>query len=129
MLAAAAQTLHEIPSLEIGSKGKLNGVSWEVIGFLKRRTTVEGVDYDWAEYLLFSAGEGFAWLVEDQGHWNFVRTLTEIPQTGWMPNRLKYQGLDYRLFNAGRAEVTYVAGEFYWRVEGVFRGAGLWDGC
>lgn len=116
LLAAAAQTVHEIPALEIGSKGRLNGVEWEVIGFLKRRTTVEGVDYDWAEYLLFSAGEGFAWLVEDQGHWNFVRTQSDIPQAASGQDRFFYQGLDYRRFNAGRAEVTYVAGEFYWRV-------------
>jgi hypothetical protein len=116
LLARAAQTVHEVPTLPLGSKGKLQGVDWEVIGFLKRRTTVDGIDYDWGEYLLFSAGEGFAWLVEDQGHWNYVRTVSEIPRVARGLDRFTYQEDDYRRFNFGHAEVTYVVGEFYWRV-------------
>ncbi|MBI2306061.1 MAG: DUF4178 domain-containing protein [Rhodocyclales bacterium] len=117
LLARAAQTVHEVPSLPLGSKGKLAGIAWEIIGFLKRRTTVDGIDYDWSEYLLFNAGgEGFAWLVEDQGHWNFARTLSEIPQAVRGQSEFAYQGEKYRLFNTGKAEVVYVAGEFYWRV-------------
>jgi hypothetical protein len=30
--------------------------------------------------------------------------------------RFKHDGLEYRRFNAGKAEVVYVVGEFYWRV-------------
>ena len=116
LLARAAQTVHEVPTLPLGSKGVLHGVEWEIIGFLKRRTTVGGVDYDWAEYLLFSAGEGFAWLVEDQGHWNYARTVSEIPRVSRGTEKFKYQGSDFRRFNAGEAEVVYVVGEFYWRV-------------
>ena len=116
LLARAAQTVHEVPTLPLGSKGVLCGVDWEIIGFLKRRTTVGGVDYDWSEYLLFSAGEGFAWLVEDQGHWNYVRTVSEIPRVSRGTEKFKYQGSDFRRFNAGQAEVVYVVGEFYWRV-------------
>jgi ribosomal protein S27E len=116
LLARAAQTVHEVPTLPLGSKGVLHGVDWEIIGFLKRRTTVDGVDYDWAEYLLFSAGEGFAWLVEDQGHWNYARTVSEIPRVSRGTEKFKYQGSDFRRFNAGQAEVVYVVGEFYWRV-------------
>lgn len=118
LLARAAQTVHEVPALPLGSKGRLAGVDWEIIGFLKRRTTVEGIDYDWSEYLLFDAGSGgFAWLVEDQGHWNFVRTLSEIPRAARGQLDFKFQDEQYRLFNTGHAEVTYVAGEFYWRVK------------
>jgi hypothetical protein len=116
LLSRAAQTVHEVPTLPLGSKGKLQGVDWEIIGFLKRRTTVDGIDYDWSEYLLFSAGEGFAWLVEDQGHWNYARTVSEIPRVSRGTEKFKYQDCDFRRFNAGHAEVVYVAGEFYWRV-------------
>lgn len=116
LLSRAAQTVHEVPTLPLGSKGKLQGVAWEIIGFLKRRTTVDGIDYDWSEYLLFSAGEGFAWLVEDQGHWNYARTVSEIPRVSRGTEKFKYQDSDFRRFNAGHAEVVYVAGEFYWRV-------------
>lgn len=116
LLSRAAQTVHEVPTLPLGSKGKLQGVAWEIIGFLKRRTTVDGIDYDWSEYLLFSAGEGFAWLVEDQGHWNYARTVSEIPRVSRGTEKFKYQDSDFRRFNAGHAEVVYVVGEFYWRV-------------
>lgn len=116
LLSRAAQTVHEVPALPLGSKGVLGGIKWEVIGYLKRRTTVDGIDYDWSEYLLFAPGEGFAWLVEDQGHWNYVRTLSDIPRVSRGLERFKHDGLEYRRFNAGKAEVVYVVGEFYWRV-------------
>ncbi len=116
LLARAAQTVHEVPTLPIGSKGRLAGIDWEIIGFLKRRTTVSGIDFEWSEYLLFCAGEGFAWLVEDQGHWNLARTVSQIPHVARGQYDFQYQGEKYRLFNTGNAEVVYVAGEFYWRV-------------
>src|SRR5512143_1444949 len=40
------------PLLPLGSRGKLRGDPWEVIGFMRRAITVEGVDYEWSEYLL-----------------------------------------------------------------------------
>jgi hypothetical protein len=117
LLSRAAQSVHELPRLPLGSKGTLKGVDWEVIGFMKRSTTVAGIDYDWCEYLLFSAaGEGFAWLVEENGHWNYVRTLPQPPGVALGQERFKLDGNEYRRFNAGRAEVVYVVGEFYWRV-------------
>ncbi|MBK8580201.1 MAG: DUF4178 domain-containing protein [Candidatus Accumulibacter sp.] len=45
LLAGAAQALREIPWLPLGSQGTLRGVNWEVIGFMRRRTTSEGTDY------------------------------------------------------------------------------------
>ncbi len=46
------------PVLALGSKGKLRGAEYEVIGFLRRRTLVEGVEYAWREYLLLGAAAG-----------------------------------------------------------------------
>lgn len=116
LLSRAAQKVLEVPSLPLGSKGRLHGIDWEVIGYLRRSTCVEGINYFWGEYLLFSAGEGFAWLVEDQGHWNFARTVSKIPSVARGQLKFKYDGTEYRHFNAGKAEVEYVVGEFYWRV-------------
>ncbi|MBK8580209.1 MAG: DUF4178 domain-containing protein [Candidatus Accumulibacter sp.] len=79
LLAGAAQALREIPWLPLGSQGTLRGVNWEVIGFMRRRTTSEGTDYTWSEYLLFNVQQGFAWLIEYQGHWNHARTLSNPP--------------------------------------------------
>ncbi len=116
LLAGAAQSLRFVPYLPLGSKGKLHDVEWEAIGFLRRSTRSGGVDYAWSEYLLFNEKEGFAWLTEYQGHWNFARTLSNPPSVAPGLNTFRHQGETFRLFNSGKAEVTYVVGEFYWRV-------------
>ena len=116
LLARAAQALRETPWLPLGSQGSLRGINWEAIGFLRRQTTADGVDYPWAETLLFNAKEGFAWLTEYQGHWNFVRTLSQPPKVSRGRKTFKFNGQEFKLFSSATAEVTYVVGEFYWRV-------------
>lgn len=116
LLAHAAQALRETPWLPLGSKGTLHGVAWEVIGFLRRKTTCDGVDYPWSEYLLFNAEQGFAWLTEYQGHWNYARTLSNPPSVSRGVLKFQREGQEFKLFSSGKAEITYVVGEFYWRV-------------
>ena len=116
LLARAAQALREIPCLPLGSTGSVRGIVWEVIGFLRRKSTSEDIDYFWSEYLLFNAQQGFAWLTEYQGHWNFVRALANPPSVGRRQRAFKYEGEEFKLFSRSPAEVTYVLGEFYWRV-------------
>jgi len=74
------------------------------------------VDYAWSEYLLFNAEKGFAWLTEYQGHWNFARTLSNPPSVSRGQREFRRQRDLFKLFNSGQAEVSYVVGEFYWRV-------------
>ncbi len=59
----------------------MRGDLFEVIGFMRRAMTVEGVNYEWSEYLLFNPYKGFRWLSEYNGHWNFLKTTTHIPKT------------------------------------------------
>jgi hypothetical protein len=65
---------------------------------------------------LFNVQQGFAWLIEYQGHWNFARTLSNPPSVGRGQTKFKYQRNEFKRFNHGKAEVIYVVGEFYWRV-------------
>ncbi len=116
LLARAAQALRETPWLPLGSQGTLHGIAWEAIGFLRRKTTSDGVDYSWSETLLFNATQGFAWLTEYQGHWNFVRTLSQAPSVGRSQAKFKFNGEEFKRFGQAQAEVSYVVGEFYWRV-------------
>ena len=116
LLARAAQGLREPPWLPLGSKGALHGIDWEVIGYLRRKTTSDGIDYCWDEYLLFNAEQGFAWLTEYQGHWNYARTLSSPPAVSRGTRAFKYNKAAFRLFSRGEARVIYVVGEFYWRV-------------
>ena len=116
LLAAAAQAMRVVPWLPLGSKGVLFGIGWEAIGFMRRSTRSGGIDYPWSEYLLFNEKEGFAWLTEYDGHWNFARTLSSPPSVSRGAASFKRNGDDYKLFSSGKAAVTYVVGEFYWRV-------------
>ncbi len=109
---------HE-PILPLGARGKLENTEYEAIGYLRRTVTVEDVDYEWSEYLLFHREQGFRWLVEYTGHWSLVQTTTEPPQViGYGAKaRASHQDRIYRHFQTTKAEVSYVLGEFYWRVK------------
>jgi hypothetical protein len=104
------------PRIPLGSRGRLHGVEWTVIGFLERSVTAEGIRYPWQEYLLYEPARGFRWLVESKGHWSFVEPLNPgdvgRPYTG-LP---EYEGTSFRHFQGGEATVDHVLGEFYWAV-------------
>ncbi len=101
------------PVLELGTRGKLKGRTWEVIGYMVR--TDAKSSYQWDEYLLFNPYYGFRWLTEDNGQWNFVRTIKRKPDSD--KSAVAILGdKTYKLFNSGIARVDYVIGEFYWRV-------------
>ncbi|RUQ36475.1 MAG: DUF4178 domain-containing protein [Candidatus Competibacteraceae bacterium] len=106
------------PAIPLGSRGPLAEVEYEVIGYLRRTMRVEGIEYDWSEHLLFHREQGFRWLVEYNGHWSLVQTTIEPPlATGYgAAGRAHYQDRQYRHFQTCQAEVSYVLGEFYWRV-------------
>jgi ribosomal protein L37AE/L43A len=116
LLARAAQGLRVPPWLPLGSKGKLHDIDWEAIGYLRRKTTSDGIDYCWDEYLLFNAEQGFAWLSEYQGHWNYARTLSDPPAVSRGALKFKRNKQEFKLFSSGEARIIYVVGEFYWRV-------------
>lgn len=107
------------PLIPLGTRGKVRGETYEVIGYLRRRIVVEGVPYEWSEYLLFNPFKGFRWLTEYNGHWNFVKTTANLPQPVTIRGRagMNYLGTDFLQFQSAEAKVSYVVGEFYWRVE------------
>jgi hypothetical protein len=113
-----AQVIYQ-PLIPLGSRGKLFGAEYEVIGYLRRKMRIVGVDYEWSEYLLYHPEQGFRWLAEYQGHWNFSMTTSYPPKRldASEPPRLYYRGNTFRHFQTANATVSYVLGEFYWRVQ------------
>jgi len=107
------------PLIPLGSRGKLRGDLFEVIGYLRRAITVEGVDYEWSEYLLFNPYKGFRWLSEYNGHWSFLKNTSNIPKPGAKGSRLSVRYLDQTFlhFQTAEARVVFVLGEFYWKVQ------------
>lgn len=100
------------PLIPLGTRGKLHGVTWEVIGFMQRHSSTNNT---WQEYLLFNPYKGFRWLTEFNGHWNYVVSLHMIPKPHH--DYVTYLDDKYQFYTYYQATVRYVIGEFYWRVQ------------
>lgn len=102
------------PLIPLGSRGKLRGTDYEVIGFQRRSITVEGIRYDWHEYVLFNPHKATRYLTEYNGHWNDISVCKELPVVNF--SSVNYLGEVYRHFQTSDANTNYVLGEFPWQV-------------
>ena len=110
------------PQIPLGSTGTLAlggaPLPWQVVGYQERcDLPAAGSDDEqtfWREYLLYHRTEGFAFLVDAQDGWSWVKPLTGVPQV--RGEQATWQGAAYRHQYTYDAKVTWVLGEFYWRV-------------
>jgi hypothetical protein len=111
---SAARAALAIP---LGSTGLLAGAQYTVIGYVLRSTDIDDETFTWTEYLLFSPGVGFRWLVNDEGIWRFVTPMNVADaDLRDFPHAVRFEGKYFRQRNANVARVEYVLGEFYWKV-------------
>jgi len=111
-LVKRAQAVLDTPlAVPLGSKGTLGGVTWQVIGHLLRASEQ---NYTWSEYLLFDPKNGFAWLIESDGHWTYARNADKPLKK--FNNQAFRDGVTYAHFASYLAEVRQVQGECYWKV-------------
>jgi hypothetical protein len=102
------------PLIPLGTRGKLRGTDYEVIGFQRRHSEIEGISYYWHEYLLFNPYKGFRYLSEYNGHWNDISICKQLPLfDGGSAN---YLGELYKHFQTSDANTDFVLGEFPWQV-------------
>lgn len=111
-----ARTNEDPPLIPLGTRGKIRGVLYEVIGFQRRTINIEGISYSWHEYVLFNPMKGFRYLTEYEGHWNDVSILRALPDMSRGESSLTYLGETYSHFQTASAATTFVLGEFPWRV-------------
>jgi endogenous inhibitor of DNA gyrase (YacG/DUF329 family) len=118
-LRATAQDEPVRPLIALGSKGQLQGIHWQVVGFQHRMGVAPGDDehFGWSEYLLYNQKRGFAFLVDSDEGWSLVRPTTGAPQVTNSGLSATYLGVKYQHQYSYQAETTYVLGEFYWPVE------------
>jgi Domain of unknown function (DUF4178) len=102
------------PLIPLGTRGKLRGTDYEVIGFQRRTIKVEGISYHWHEYVLFNPYKTIRYLTEYDGHWNDISVCKELPQTEFAA--ANYLGEVYKHFQSSDATTDYVLGEFPWQV-------------
>lgn len=107
------------PRIPLGTTGTIDGQTYVVAGFMERAVHFDR-DYFWTEYLLYNHAQGYRWLVNSDDHWSFVTPLRPGEVLDAEPRgsakTVHYEGKAYRLFQSATARVTYVLGEFYWRV-------------
>jgi hypothetical protein len=127
ILQEAQARERRIPRIPLGTRGKLHGHEYEVIGYQYRYIVVEGEQYGWDEYLLYNREQGFRYLSEYQGHWNDITTVWSLPEqlTGSHPSA-RYLGKTFKLFQTASATTDFVLGQFPWRVR-AFDVAGVSD--
>ena len=107
------------PLIPVGSKGQLQGVDWQVVGFQHRLGHEPGDEdeaFGWDEYLLYNRKRGFTFLVDSTEGWSLVRPATGAPTVSKGSDVAVYLGTSYQLKYSYKAETTYVVGEFYWPV-------------
>lgn len=111
------------PIIPLGARGKLFDREWECIGFMLRTDVASA--YTWEEYLLFNPYYGYRFLTRNKGHWSFVTMLKEKPRVvsgSFARNSMPmaeafYKEEKYKVYYIGRAYVSFVLGEFYWKVK------------
>lgn len=109
------------PLIALGRTGSLElggpPAPWQVVGYQERcdiPETAEDETTFWREYLLYNQTLGFAFLVDTNDGWSWVRPITGAPKV--RGDRAEWQSVPYRKRWSYGARVTWVQGEFYWRV-------------
>jgi Domain of unknown function (DUF4178) len=106
------------PLIPLGTRGKIRGTDYEVIGFQRRTIHVDGLPYSWHEYVLFNPYKEFRYVTEYEGHWNDVSILRALPTVNAYksPPTVTHLGETYKHFQTAQAGTSYVLGEFPWQV-------------
>ncbi len=118
-VVAQQERAMQLPDVPIGARGTFDGVEYICIAYMRRSTDFEGERFAWEEFLLWSEGIGFRWLVKDPEAgwlWTVAVNLAELDLTG-MPNRVGWGGRSFSFRNRNTARVEYVLGEVYWKCE------------
>ncbi len=108
------------PSIPLGTVLDWRGSRYEAVGCLRRAFPADGVTYEWTEYLLHDVEQGYLWISEYDGHFSLVRAAADDPlpigsSLRSVP-RVRYLGREFTHFQHCDAAVSWLVGEFYWRV-------------
>jgi Domain of unknown function (DUF4178) len=101
-------------SLALGGPPK----PWQVVGYAERCEIPDDPDDErvfWREFLLYHRGEGFAFIVDAEDGWSWAVPITGAPQVAG--DTARWRGESYRKLYSYSGAITYVLGEFYWKLE------------
>jgi len=115
VLQRHAERLTVTPKIPLGTRGRIRGRQYAVIGCQRVTITVEGVDYSWTEYVCFNPYHGFVYLSEYQGHWNVIEKLRTRPEAQ-RGTAMTHAGRTFKHFQTADARTTFALGEFPWEL-------------
>ncbi len=138
---------HIEPLIPLGTRGKLHGATWEVIGFMQRMGTFPAyINREHSVSVNVKSLLSMALDVDDNDHYTppaaplfWQEYLLFNPYKGfrWLSERnghwnyiftlhdipkegygqFQYLDVNYKYYETYEANVLYVAGEFYWRIK------------
>ena len=90
-------------------------VSDEEWSFVVPYLTLIRLDSEQREHDLRAVFNALRWLVRSDDHWNFMQPLGPglVTPDG---DKAQFGSQAYKIFQNANAEVTYITGEFYWKV-------------
>lgn len=94
-------------SLRIGQKGKIEGTEYTVVAIVIRKT---GRNYKWAEYYLKDNNLNDAFLSESEGHWVFMKPLSQPFKT--TKYSATYNDESYRKYETTQCSISSAYGFF-----------------
>lgn len=108
-------------AIPLGTRGTIEGVEWEAIGWQSRSAGQGEDEASWDEFLLFNPYAGYRWLVLDANdsgsNWSFGRALESLPDMR-SDEVMHWQGATWEVEDdPAQMVTTRVVGEFYWRVK------------
>jgi len=110
------------PQIPLGATGRLalggETRDWQVVGYVERCEEPEDADDDvvfWREYLLYAREVGFAFLVDADNGWSWMVPLAGAPEE--RGHFARWKGRDYERLARYSSRITWVMGEFYWRLQ------------
>jgi Domain of unknown function (DUF4178) len=104
------------PLLALGTKGVLKGVSYEVVGYVKKQEQ-NAYKSKWKEYVLFNSIYGFAFLSEYDGHWIFLKETILCPVIlNDNTKEFEFANESFHLFNSYTYSVIEAKGEFPYNI-------------
>src|SRR5262249_47412403 len=112
VLAAGQSVEKQHLALELGSEATIAGVRYTVLGAMRRS---DG-ESEWSEYLLYSPGRKFLWLIETEDGWQRAEVLDRWPVWDSV-DRVTAAKLNFNKSSEYTARVVFAAGSFNWRVK------------
>jgi Domain of unknown function (DUF4178) len=110
------------PLLPLGAQGRLElggpPQAWQVVGYVERCEIPDDPEDErifWREYLLYARDVGFAFLVDAEDGWSWAVPITGAPQV--RGDTAAWGGTTYRKLYSYTGQITYVLGEFYWKLD------------